>query len=181
MECAMENTNPTRPAGDGADADTVQTDADELGQKLAEYENKLGEMRDLLLRERAEIENQRKRLARDVEQARKFANERLLGELLPVLDNLERGLTVENADAATLRAGMDLTLKALLKVAEGNGLKGIDPVGQPFNPEQHQAMSLVDAPGKVANTVVTVLQKGYVLNDRLLRPALVAIAKASGA
>jgi molecular chaperone DnaK len=151
--------------------------ADQLGQKLAEYENKLGEMRDVLLRERAEIENQRKRLQRDVEQARKFANERLLGDLLPVCDGLERGLAVENADVATLRAGMDLTLKALLKVAESNGLRQLDPLGQPFDPERHQAMSLVDAPQAAPNSVVAVMQKGYVLNDRLLRPALVAIAK----
>jgi molecular chaperone GrpE len=72
---------------------------------------------------------------------------------------------------------MDLTLKALLKVAEANGLKSIDPLGQPFDPERHQAMSMVDAGGKAPNTVVAVMQKGYVLNDRLLRPALVAIAK----
>jgi molecular chaperone GrpE len=181
----MENTNPTRS---GAAGDTrtdgevsndaaVQADADQLGEKLAEYENKLGEMREVLLRERAEIENQRKRLQRDLEQARKFANERLLGDLLPVCDSLERGLAVENADAAALREGMDLTLKALIKVAEGNGLKALDPLGQPFNPEQHQAMSMLDAPGQAPNTVVAVMQKGYVLNDRLLRPALVAIAK----
>lgn len=168
----MENTEPTQPG-----ADAMQDDADELSQKLAEYENKLGEMRDLLLRERAEIENQRKRLQRDVEQARKFANERLLGDLLPVCDGLERGLATENADTAALRAGMDLTLKALLKVAENNGLKQLDPLGEPFNPEMHQAMSLVDAPQARANDVVAVMQKGYVLNDRLLRPALVAIAK----
>jgi molecular chaperone GrpE len=179
----MENTNPTQSQGGVPDpsADIVQNEADELSQKLAEYENKLGDMRDLLLRERAEIENQRKRLARDVEQARKFANERLLSDLLPVCDNLERGLTADTADAAALREGMDLTLKALLKVAEANGLKAIEPLGQPFNPELHQAMSLVDAPNAAANTVVTVLQKGYVLNERLLRPALVAIAKAPGA
>ena len=179
----MENTNPSRPSENpaAAQADAVQAEADQLEQKLAEYENKLGEMREVLLRERAEIENQRKRLARDVEQARKFANERLLGELLPVLDNLERGLAVENADTAALHAGMDLTLKALLKVAESNGLKGVDPMGQEFNPELHQAMSLVDAPGRAPNTVVSVMQKGYVLNDRLLRPALVAIAKPPGA
>ena len=118
-----------------------QTDVDQLSQKLAEYENKLGEMRDVLLRERAEIENQRKRLQRDLEQARKFANERLLGDLLPVCDSLERGLAVDNADIAALREGMDLTLKALLKVAESNGLKPIDPLGQPFDPERHQAMT----------------------------------------
>ena len=174
----MENTDPFKPgSAPGDPPDAMQEDADQLSQKLGEYENKLGEMRDVLLRERAEIENQRKRLQRDVEQARKFANERLLGELLPVFDSLERGLAVENADAAALRSGMDLTLKALLKVAENNGLKPLDPLGQPFNPELHQAMSLIDAPQARPNDVVAVMQKGYVLNDRLLRPALVAIAK----
>jgi molecular chaperone GrpE len=138
-------------------------------------------MRDVLLRERAEIENQRKRLQRDVEQARRFANERLLGDLLPVYDNLERGLMAEKADSAALREGMDLTLKALLKVGETNGLKQIDPLDQPFNPEVHQAMTMVESPGKPPNTVIAVMQKGYVLNDRLLRPALVAISKAPGA
>jgi molecular chaperone GrpE len=176
----MEETKPSAPqngANEPAAADAVQSDADELSRKLVEYENKLGEMRDLLLRERAEIENQRKRLARDVEQARRFANERLLADLLPVLDNLERGLAVENADIAALRGGMELTLKALLKVAESNGLKALDPRGEPFNPDLHQAMSLVDAPEAKPNSVVAVLQKGYLLNDRLLRPALVAVAK----
>lgn len=174
----MENTDPFKAeAAPGNQPDAMQEDADLLGQKLAEYENKLGEMRDVLLRERAEIENQRKRLQRDVEQARKFANERLLGDLLPVCDSLERGLAIENADVAALRSGMDLTLKALLKVGENNGLKPLDPLGQPFNPELHQAMSLVDAPQAKPNDVVAVMQKGYVLNDRLLRPALVAIAK----
>ena len=175
-----ENTNPMQPnpTVDGVSgADAVQTDVDQLSQKLTEYENKLGEMRDVLLRERAEIENQRKRLQRDLEQARKFANERLLGDLLPVCDSLERGLAIENADVAALREGMDLTLKALLKVAEGNGLKPIDPLGEPFNPELHQAMTMVAAPGKPPNSVVAVMQKGYALNDRLLRPALVAISK----
>jgi molecular chaperone GrpE len=168
---------PNPPIDGASDADAVQADVDQLGQKLTEYENKLGEMRDVLLRERAEIENQRKRLQRDLEQARKFANERLLGDLLPVCDSLERGLAVDNADVAALRAGMDLTLKALFKVAESNGLKPIDPLGQPFDPERHQAMTMVAAPDRPPNTVVAVMQKGYALNDRLLRPALVAISK----
>jgi len=173
----MENTNPNQPT-DPTGVDGVEADINQLSDRLAEYENKLGEMRDVLLRERAEIENQRKRLQRDLEQARKFANERLLGDLLPVCDSLERGMSVENADINALREGMDLTMKALIKVAESNGLKQIDPLGQPFNPELHQAMTMVDAPGKAPNTVVAVMQKGYVLNDRLLRPALVAISKA---
>jgi len=168
----MENNEPKQVQNAAGDAEI-----DELGKIVNEYETKIGEMRDLLLRERAEIENQRKRLARDVEQARKFANERLLGELLPVCDNLERGLAADTADAKALREGMDLTLKALLKVAEANGLTAIDPLGQPFNPELHQAMSMVDGAGTAPNTVVAVMQKGYALNERLLRPALVAIAK----
>ena len=174
----MAEANPNQ--GTGA-PDDVQQDADQLGQKLAEYENKIGEMREVLLRERAEIENQRKRLQRDLEQARKFANERLLGDLLPVFDGLEHGLLADTSDTAALREGMDLTLKALLKVGEGNGLKAIDPVGQPFNPELHQAMTMVEAPGTAPNTVVAVMQKGYVLNERLLRPALVTISKPPGA
>ncbi|HEX4479460.1 MAG TPA: nucleotide exchange factor GrpE [Rudaea sp.] len=173
----MENTDPNAEAN----STDVESDISSLSDKLAEYENKLGEMRDVLLRERAEIENQRKRLQRDVEQARRFANERLLGDLLPVYDNLERGLMAEKADSAALREGMDLTLKALLKVGETNGLKQIDPLDQPFNPEVHQAMTMVESPGKPPNTVIAVMQKGYVLNDRLLRPALVAISKAPGA
>jgi len=173
MEKNNEPKQAQNPTGD--------TEVDELGKIVNEYETKIGEMRDLLLRERAEIENQRKRLARDVEQARKFANERLLGDLLPVFDNLERGLAAGTADAGALREGMDLTLKALLKVGEGNGLKALDPVGEPFNPELHQAMTLVASRGRAPNTVVSVMQKGYVLNDRLLRPALVAISKPDGA
>ena len=176
----MENTNPNQPQ-DPTGNDAVDLDAEQLGQKLAEYENKIGEMRDVLLRERAEIENQRKRLQRDLEQARKFANERLLGDLLPVFDSLERGLAADAADSGALREGMDLTLKALTKVGEGSGLKAVDPLGQPFNPELHQAMTMVESPDQAPNTVVMVMQKGYVLNDRLLRPALVAISKPRGA
>jgi len=177
-----ENTDAGQPeniAADGA-ADSA-SGGDELNKLVNEYESKLGEMRELLLRERAEIENQRRRLQRDLEQARKFANERVLGDLLPVCDSLERGVAVQTADAGSLREGMELTLKALLKVAESNGLKAIDPVGQPFNPEQHQAVSLVEAPGAAPDTVVAVIQKGYVLNERLLRPALVTVAKVPGA
>ncbi|MEO8802932.1 MAG: nucleotide exchange factor GrpE [Rudaea sp.] len=185
----MQNTDPTKPdpSRQGADMDAraqdddMQADADQFTDKLAEYENKIGEMREVLLRERAEIENQRKRLQRDLEQARRYANERLLGDLLPVFDGLERGLAVENTDVGALREGMDLTLKALLKVAENNGLKQVDPLGEAFDPERHQAMSLVDAPNAKPNSVVAVMQKGYVLNERLLRPALVAVAKAPGA
>ena len=180
----MQNTDPTAPAGahgvpegmSEAEA-ALNADMDALSQQLAQAETAVAEMRDTLLRERAELENQRRRLQRDLEQARKFANERLLSDLLPVFDGLYGGLAVETADAAILREGMDLTLKSLLRVTESNGLKLVDPTGQAFNPELHQAMSMVDSPSHESGSVVATLQKGYVLNDRLLRPALVAVAK----
>jgi molecular chaperone GrpE len=148
-----------------------------LQARVAELEAGNAELRETVLREKAEIENQRRRLHRDVEQARRFANEKLLNELLPVYDGLEGGLAVEGGDIASMREGISLTLKSLLKVAENNGMSQIDPLGQPLDPDRHHAVSMVDAPGKAPGTVVSVLQKGYVLNDRLLRPALVAVAK----
>ena len=164
----------------GADDDAVMADVDALTRQLDQYETMLAEMREVMLRERAELENQRKRLQRDLEQARRFANEKLLADLLPVLDNLERGLALEGNDYAGLRGGVELTFRELSRVTEGNGLKIVDPVGQPFDPERHQAMSLVPSAEHPPNTVVAVMQKGYVLNDRLLRPALVAVSKAPG-
>ena len=129
------------------------------------------------LLERADLENQRKRMAREVEMARKFANERLLGDLLPVLDSLEAGLA--NAGAGDpLRAGLELTQRQLLRVAEINGLVTVAPVaGDAFDPERHQAMSMIDADGIAPGAVAQTFQKGYVLNERLLRPALVVVAK----
>ena len=161
--------------------DSIDADLTALGQRLAAAEEAANAAREMMLRERAEIENQRKRLQRDLEQARKFANERVLGDLLAVADALGRGLAVANADAASLRAGMELTLKELERVMQAHGLVAIEPVGQPFDAERHQAMSMVDAPGQAPDTVVAVLQKGYLLNDRLLRPALVTVARAAGA
>lgn len=145
---------------------------------LDESQAALAQLRDSQLRERAEIENQRRRISRDLEQARRFANEKILRELLPVCDNLERGLSVEHPGGEAHREGMQLTLKALLKVMQDNGLSQIDPLGQPFDPEVHEAMSMVEAEGGQApNTVVAVLEKGYVLNERLLRPARVIVTR----
>ena len=129
------------------------------------------------LLERADLENQRKRLGREVEMARKFANERLLGDLLPVLDSLEAGLANAPADDP-LRAGLELTQRQLLRVAETNGLVTVAPAaGDAFNPEHHQAMSMIDAEGVAPGTVAQLFQKGYLLNERLLRPAMVVVAK----
>jgi molecular chaperone GrpE len=137
----------------------------------------LAHLRGESLRERADLENQRKRLERERDMARKFANERLLGELLPVIDSLEAGLNVPGDTAQHLRQGMELTLRQLLKVASDNGLVAVDPTGQPFNPDQHQAMSMVESAEHAPGHVVQVYQKGWLLNDRLLRPALVVVAQ----
>ncbi len=127
--------------------------------------------------ERADLENQRKRLARDLDNARKFANERLLSDLLPVLDSLEAGLATAAADDP-LRAGLELTQRQLLRVAEINGLVTVAPAaGEAFDPERHQAMSIIDAEGIAPGAVAQTFQKGYVLNERLLRPAMVVVAR----
>lgn len=160
----------------------LDADASAPVAELSEVEALRAEMtklREDSLRERAELDNQRKRVARDVEMARKFANERLLGDLLPVIDSLEAGLALAGSDASAVREGMELTLRQLLKMAGDYGLVAVDPTGQPFNPEHHQAMSMVPAPGVAPNHVVQVYQKGWLLNERLLRPALVVVAQDS--
>lgn len=145
--------------------------------ELETLRNELDQLRAASLLERADLENQRKRVARDIEMARKFANERLLGDLLPVFDSLDAGLAAATGEANPLREGLELTYKQLLKVAGDNGLTVLDPVGAAFNPEHHQAISQIDAPGAAPGSVVQVFQKGYLLNDRLLRPALVVVAR----
>lgn len=169
----MNQDQPDTTPPSAADA----VEAQPLQQQLDTLQNELALLRSESLRERADLENQRKRVARDVEQARRFANEKLLGELLPVFDSLDAGLTAAGTEASPLREGLELTYKQLLKVAADNGLTLLDPTGQPFNPEHHQAISQVDAPGAAPGSVVQVFQKGYLLNDRLLRPALVVVAR----
>ena len=162
------------PAGEETQKDCCTP----LQQQLDAAQAELAKLREDMLRERADLENQRRRVARDIENARKFANERLLGDLLPVIDSLEAGLAQAADNAGALREGMELTLRQLLKVAADNGLVAVDPAGQPFNPEHHQAMSMVPAgEGQAENHVVQVYQKGWLLNERLLRPALVVVAQ----
>jgi molecular chaperone GrpE len=157
-------------------ADSTAPDVADLATELDQLRNTVNALREESLRERADLDNQRKRLARDVDQARRFANERLLSQLLPVLDSLEAGLSVKADTAEHLREGMELTLKQLLKVAADNGMTPIHPLGESFNPDWHQAISQVAAADAPAGSVVQVFQKGYALNDRLLRPALVVVA-----
>ena len=166
-------TEPMKEAAEQAAADNEQSP---LAAELEAVQTELVKLREDTLRDRADLENQRKRLERERDMARKFANERLLSDLLPVIDSLEAGL-VAAGDVTALRQGIELTLRQLLKVTADNGLVVVDPAGQPFNPEHHQAMSTVDSAEHPPGHVVQVYQKGWLLNDRLLRPALVVVAK----
>jgi molecular chaperone GrpE len=173
----METTDPNATPNPPVEDDVVQGDLDALTRQLAEAEAKLAEMRETVLRERADLDNQRKRLARELENARRFANERLLSELLPLFDSMEAGLAAA-AQADPLREGLELTLRQLHRIAESNGLTEVAPApGDNFDPERHQAMSMVAADDLPPGSVAQLFQKGYVLNERLLRPALVVVAQ----
>ena len=162
--------DPMQEANEAA-VDTPPTDETEA------LRAELEQLKAQSLLERADLENQRKRMSREIEMARKFANERLLGDLLPVLDSLEAGLANAPADDP-LRAGLELTQRQLLRVAEINGLVTVAPAaGETFDPERHQAMSMIDADGIAPGAVAQTFQKGYVLNERLLRPAMVVVAR----
>jgi molecular chaperone GrpE len=130
-----------------------------------------------LLRVQAEAENQRKRQIRELERSRKFALERFANDLLPVHDSLDRCLhaTDVKVDENTLREGSELTLKLLLKAMQDHGLETIDPLGEQFDPDWHEAISVQEHDEYPANTVVLVIQKGFKLNDRLVRPAMVIV------
>jgi molecular chaperone GrpE len=154
---------------------------------VAELQNQLEEARrtaeshwEAALRSRAELENLRKRSERDLESAHKYGLERMVTELLPVKDSLELGLAAGQGDdamLARLREGMELTLKMFAAALEKFGVSEINPEGEAFDPEYHQAMTMQEADGQDSNTVISVIQKGYLLNNRLVRPALVIVAK----
>jgi len=163
-----------------ASAGAGETDASlDVTAALAKTEQELAEHRDALLRMRAEMDNLRKRQARDAERSRKFALERIMKDLLQVRDSLERGLEAagEPVSVESLREGQALTLKMLAKVLEEHGLEVIDPTGQPFDPEWHEAMTVIPSVDVDENTVLEVLQKGYRLHDRLIRPAMVVVSR----
>ena len=147
-----------------------------LEEMIRQAELKAEEHHDAWLRAKAETENVRRRAQEDIAKASKFAIERFAGELLAVKDSLEAGLSADNPSVESLKSGTELTLKQLVAAFEKSGLKEINPVGEKFDPNFHQAISMIDAE-KEANTVVSVLQKGYLIAERVLRPALVIVAK----
>jgi len=152
----------------------------EPAAQLEQLRQQLAAAEDRALRVQAEAQNMIRRAERDVENARKFALERFAGSLLPVLDNLERALAAMGEPTEATRAlgeGVQLTLKSFLDVLQKFDVQSVDPTGQSFNPELHQAMAMIEQPAVVPNSVVQVMQKGYTLNGRLLRPAMVVVAK----
>lgn len=145
---------------------------------LAETQARLDEQREAWLRALADAENARKRAQADISQARKYAAERTVEDLLPVMDSLEAALGAGGADAEALRVGVELTRKQLQSAFERAGVAEVNPApGQRFDPNRHQAMAAADS-DQEPNTILTVLQKGYTLHDRVVRPALVTVAKA---
>jgi len=166
----------TEPTPDrAAEAPADETSQDEVIESLrAELE----QVRAQSLLDRADLENQRRRMERDVQNACRFANKQLLGDLLPVFDSLDAAL-VAAGESGPMREGVELTLRELRRVTGNQGLQEVAPgAGDAFDPELHQAMSVVEAEGIAAGAVAQLFQKGYRLNEHLLRPALVAVAKA---
>ena len=159
--------------------DEVSEEGTDLLQENERLRMEVRESVDKALRATAELENIRKRTSRDIENAHKYALERFVNELLPVIDSMELGINASQSaeDIESLREGMDLTLKKLFDCLEKFGVKAIDPAGEKFDPEWHEAVSMQEPEGSDSGLVVTVMQKGYELNGRLVRPAMVVVAK----
>jgi molecular chaperone GrpE len=162
---------PVEINGDETPESLVEDELQEMGMALSAAEAELALHRDAMLRMQAEMENLRKRLVRDLEKSRKFALEGLMKDLLQVRDTLERGLqmTAESTSVEALKEGKELTLKMLNKVMADHGLEVVDPLGEAFNPEFHEAVTMVPSADHPENTVIEVLQKGFKLHDRLIR------------
>lgn len=155
--------------------------APDLQARVAELEEQLAAAQDQSLRVAADLQNIRRRAEQDVEKAHKFALEKFASDLLPVVDSLERGLELSSPDDEAIKAvreGMELTLKLFHDTLKRYQVDAVDPHGAPFNPEHHQAMAMQESQHVEPNSVLKVFQKGYLLNGRLLRPAMVVVSKA---
>jgi len=169
------------------ESETTATDSDEniariveLEAALAASEATVSGQRDAVLRAKASEENVRRRATLDVEKAHKFALNKFANELLPVVDNLERAIGAadqENEATKSLVEGIEMTLNSFTEALAKSGINQVNPKGEVFNPELHQAMTMIEVPGAEPNTVIDVMQKGYEMNGRLLRPAMVVVAK----
>ena len=170
---------------EGDDEGLEDTEGDAAGPTeedagVAELAAELEAAKDAALRAQADAMNVQRRAEQEIEKARKFALERFCGDLLSVVDNLERALesSGDEQGSAALAEGVELTRKGFMDVLAKYGVEAVDPTGEPFDPETAQAMSMVEQPDAEPNSVVAVMQKGYLLNGRLLRPAMVMVSKA---
>jgi len=162
-----------------ADTDPESTD-ESIEEQLQKARATIKDYWDQMMRLRAEVENNRKRAERDLENAHKYALKSFSENLLPVVDSMEMGQVAalaENATLQSIREGSELTMNMLMQVLERSGIEQVDPLGEKFDPEKHQAISMIEVPDTESNSVVEVMQKGFLLNDRLIRPAMVVVAK----
>jgi len=176
--------SPEEQAGTTAEAGGSGTDPDDpvekLESELQAARIEAAEAKENMLRMQADMENLRKRLVREHEKSRLRTLEHFMSDLLPVRDSLERGLEAANDPAATIEAlteGKQLIMKMLAKAMGDHGLQTIDPVGEPFDPEKHEAMTMLTSDQHPENTVIDVIEKGYQLHDRLIRPAKVVVSR----
>ena len=172
-------------AADQAEAAAVEggdnPEAEVLAAKVEELEQSLAEAKDQALRTAAEAQNVRRRAEQEAEKARKFALEKFVKELLPVVDSLEKALEAMGEEASEAhREGVSMTLKMQLDVLGKFGVEVVEPAGEPFDPQYHEAMAMVPNPDLEPNRVMEVVQKGYLLNGRLVRPAMVVVSQAAG-
>ncbi|MHB1565440.1 MAG: nucleotide exchange factor GrpE [Acidiferrobacter sp.] len=183
-ERAAAHTDPVAQEADGDESDQTRVDEADpavLRATIARLQAETAECRDRMLRTVAEGENVRRRAEQDAANARKYAIERFVTELLPVHDSLERARTIDQRDAGVTEAfiaGLDLTLQLMDSALEKFSVAAVNPLGERFNPDRQQAMTMVESDTVPSGHVVEVVQKGFLLHDRLLRPALVVVAKA---
>ena len=177
----VENTATASPEAAPSSNDTPEPDSiPSLAEQLRNAELKATEHHDAWLRAKAETENVRRRAQDDIAKAGKFAAEKFAQAMLPVKDSLEAALATENATLESLKQGVELTLKQLVSAFQSASVTEVSPLGDKFDPNKHQAISALEAEGE-PNTVINVLQKGYLLNERVIRPALVVVSKAKPA
>ena len=181
-EIEASSTESAEPESTTAETENEELTIESLQTKLAAAEAKADDNWDQLVRSRAEMENIRRRSERDLVNAHKYALEKFAQELLPVIDSMEMGVAAaqdENADVSKLREGTEMTLKMFETAIDKFGIKGVHPHGEAFNPEHHQAMTMIDSVEHEPNMIIDVMQKGYLLNERLVRPAMVVVSSAN--
>lgn len=180
-DVAPEQAADEQSTDQGEQATSEDVSVEDLVAQLKASQEEIDRLKDAVLRAEAESHNIRRRAEKDVEAAHKYSQEKLIKELLPVKDNLERALEagegLEEGPAKAVMEGIELTEKSFSDTLVKSSVVALNPVGEVFDPQKHQAMSMVENPDVPANTVLTVVQKGYLLNDRLIRPAMVMVSK----